>query len=323
MQQNQQNNTPQTQGVYAEKKLNPIKGKVILLVSLLVLALSITGFILSAMWLSDYYNTMQTAGVVAVIIAVVAMIVFLFLLAGFKVLQPNEALVLLFFGKYHGTIATAGFFWVNPFTTSFNPANTPTLRMGKKISLKANAYNNEQQKVHDSEGNPIEIGVVILWRIIDTARAVFNVENYSRYVSTQADAATRQVARLFPYDAPDDNEKSLRCSSQEVSELLQVDLQERVNIAGLEIVDVRISHLAYAKEIAAVMLQRQQAAAIIAARQKIVDGAVGMVEMALEKISANKIVTLSEDKKAEMVSNLLVVLCGNRDTQPTVNISSN
>ena len=183
--------------------------------------------------------------------------------------------------------------------------------------------NNEKQKVNDEEGNPIEIGVVVIWRIVDTAKAVFAVENYSTYIATQTDSAIRQVARQYPYDVSDSgDEKSLRGSSQEIANILKAELQERVDMAGLEILEARISNLAYAPEIAAAMLQRQQAAAIIAARQKIVDGAVSMVDMALKKLSDNKVCELDDERKAAMVSNLLVVLCGNKDAQPIVNSGS-
>ncbi|MCH5142854.1 MAG: SPFH domain-containing protein [Clostridiales bacterium] len=241
---------------------------------------------------------------------------------GFKIIAPNEAAVLTLFGKYHGTLKNDGFYFVNPFCKTVNPAS-PFEKLGKKISLKAMTLNNDKQKVNDEEGNPIEISVVVIWRIKDTAKAVFAVDNYMTFISTQCDSAIRQVARQYPYDVSDNgDEKSLRGSSQEIADVLQAELQERVNTAGIEIMDARINNLAYATEIAAAMLQRQQAAAIIAARQKIVDGAVSMVEMALTKLSENNIVELDDERKAQMVSNLLVVLCGNRDAQPIVNSGS-
>lgn len=260
-----------------------------------------------------------------VVPGILLVIASVFILVGLKVLAPNEAYVLTLFGKYYGTLKQDGFFWVNPFCTPINPAASSPLNTlsGKKISLKAMTLNNEKQKVNDEEGNPIEIGVIVIWKINDTAKAVFNVENYLHYVSTQCDSAIRQVARQYPYDVSDNgDEKSLRGSSQEVAEILKEELQERVAMAGLEILEARITNLAYAPEIAAAMLQRQQAAAIIAARQKIVDGAVSMVEMALKKLSENGIVELDEERKAQMVSNLLVVLCGNKDAQPIVNSGS-
>jgi regulator of protease activity HflC (stomatin/prohibitin superfamily) len=193
----------------------------------------------------------------------------------------------------------------------------------RKISLKAMTLNNQKQKVNDSLGNPVVIGVVVIWKVVDTAKAVFNVDNYIEFLSIQCDSALRNVVRMFPYDASDEEgEKSLRGSSQEVADDLAQELQKKVEVAGLKIEEARITHLSYAPEIAAAMLQRQQASAIIAARQKIVEGAVGMVEMALQKLSENKIVELDDERKAAMVSNLLVVLCGNKDAQPVVNSGS-
>ena len=244
-------------------------------------------------------------------------------LLGLKVLHPNEAIVLTLFGKYHGSIKKDGFFWVNPFCSTYNPAAGAAVGVGRKISLKAMTLNNEKQKVNDEEGNPIEIGVVVIWRVVNTARAVFHVENYATFISTQCDAAIRQVARQYPYDVSENgDEKSLRGSSVEIAEILRQEIQSRVLVAGIEVSEARIAHLAYAPEIAAAMLQRQQASAIIAARQKIVDGAVSMVEMALKKLSENGVVELDEERKAAMVSNLLVVLCGNKDAQPIVNSGS-
>ncbi|MCX7614545.1 MAG: SPFH domain-containing protein, partial [Clostridiales bacterium] len=193
----------------------------------------------------------------------------------------------------------------------------------KKISLKTMTLNNDKQKINDQLGNPIIIGIVVIWKVVNTAKAVFNVDNYKEFLSIQCDSALRNIVRLYPYDSStDDNEKSLRGSSQEVAEKLKEEIQSKVEIAGLEISEARITHLSYAPEIAAVMLQRQQASAIIDARQMIVEGAVGMVEMALSKLNENDIVQLDEERKAAMVSNLLVVLCGNRDAQPIVNSGS-
>ena len=260
--------------------------------------------------------------IVVIPIGVVLLIVAGILASGFKLLQPNEAYVLTLFGKYYGTIKRDGFYWVNPFCTAVNPAR---LAMGtsRKLSLKAMTLNNDRQKVNDEEGNPIEISVVVIWRIVNTARAVFNVENYMAYLSTQCDAAIRQVARQYPYDvSTSGDEKSLRGSSQEIADVLRSELQGRTEMACIEVLEARISHLAYAPEIEAAMLQRQQAAAIIAARQKIVEGAVSMVQMALNKLSEEQIVELDDERKAQMVSNLLVVLCGNRDAQPVVGTGS-
>ncbi|NLE14950.1 MAG: SPFH domain-containing protein [Spirochaetales bacterium] len=263
------------------------------------------------------------------------------LYAGLKIIKPNEALVLTLFGKYYGTLKKEGFFWVNPFVSAVNPISTTNTAAStakpetkiepgktpttytiqfpkKKISLKALTLNNDKQKVNDALGNPIIIGVVVIWKVVDTAKAVFNVDNYVEYLSIQCDSALRNVVRLFPYDS-DDDEKSLRGSSTDVAKDLQRELQAKVEVAGLQIIEARITHLSYAPEIAAAMLQRQQASAIIAARQKIVEGAVGMVEMALDQLNKNGVVTLDEERKASMVSNLMVVLCGNRDVQPIVN----
>ena len=254
---------------------------------------------------------------------VIVILVGALLLLGLKTVNPNEAIVLTLFGKYYGTLKQDGFFWVNPFSTAFNPAAGSMVGLGRKLSLKAMTLNNEKQKVNDEEGNQIEIGVVVIWKVVDTAHAVFDVDNYVSYISTQCDAAIRQVARQYPYDVSENgDEKSLRGSSVEIAEILKKEIQERVEIAGIEISEARIAHLAYAPEIAAAMLQRQQASAIIAARQKIVDGAVSMVEMALKKLNENGIVELDEERKAAMVSNLLVVLCGNKDAQPIVNSGS-
>lgn len=266
------------------------------------------------------------------------------LFIGLKILKPNEALVLTLFGKYYGTLKGEGFFFVNPFTSAVNTGSKSTssgkLSIGdqnkkgdtevtlptitnKKISLKAMTLNNDKQKVNDLLGNPIIIGIVVIWKVVNTAKAVFNVDNYTEYLSIQTDSALRNITRVYPYDeSSSDNEKSLRGSSLEVAEKLKKEIQANVELAGLEILEARITHLAYAPEIASVMLQKQQASAIIDARQMIVEGAVGMVEMALAKLNENDIVHLDEERKAAMVSNLLVVLCGNRDVQPIVNSGS-
>ena len=259
------------------------------------------------------------------------------LYAGLKVLKPNEAMVFTLFGKYYGSLAEAGFFFVNPFAAAVPPASTNDMstastndkrasagrRQGRTISLKAMTLNNDKQKINDSLGNPIVIGIVVIWKVVDPTKALFNVDNYGEYLSIQCDSALRNIVRLYPYDLPDEQgETSLRGSSQEVAQRLMEEIQHKTAIAGIEILEARITHLSYAPEIAAAMLQRQQASAIIAARQMIVEGAVGMVEMALEKLSANNIVELDEERKASMVSNLLVVLCSNKDAQPVVNSGS-
>ncbi len=280
-------------------------------------------------------------------------------LCGLRVLKPQEALVLTLFGKYIGTLKGEGFYFVNPFCTAFNPAAKTKLgqsgdvdggRKGtdllaamqgasvavevggsKKISLKIMTLNNARQKINDCLGNPVEIGIAVMWRVTDTARAVFNVDNFKEYLSLQCDAAVRNIVRIYPYDvAPgvdttgdgQADEGSLRGSSEVVAARIRDEIQTKVADAGLEILEARITYLAYAPEIAAVMLQRQQASAIIDARKMIVEGAVGMVEMALSSLSDNHIVELDEERKAAMVSNLLVVLCGNRDAQPVVNSGS-
>ena len=277
-------------------------------------------------------------------------------LCGLRVLKPQEALVLTLFGKYIGTIKGEGFYAVNPFCSAVNPAaNTKLNQSGdvttksavlgkkeeaaavaaamvnKKLSLKIMTLNNNRQKINDCLGNPVEIGIAVMWRITDTAKAVFNVDNYKEFLSLQCDSALRNVVRIYPYDVAPNvdttgdgiaDEGSLRGSSEVVAERIRKEIQERVDDAGLEIIEARITYLAYAPEIAAVMLQRQQASAIVDARKMIVDGAVGMVEMALERLSENKTVELDEERKAAMVSNLLVVLCGNRDAQPVVNSGS-
>ena len=279
-------------------------------------------------------------------------------ICGLKVLKPQEALVLTLFGRYIGTLKGEGFYFVNPFCTSVNPAAKTKLNQSadvdggkngiqaalnaanqaasaeafsKKISLKIMTLNNARQKINDCLGNPIEIGIAVMWRVTDTAAAVFNVDNYKEYLSLQCDAALRNIVRIYPYDvAPgidttgdgQADEGSLRGSSEVVAGRIRDEIQAKVADAGLEILEARITYLAYAPEIAAVMLQRQQASAIIDARKMIVDGAVGMVEMALERLSENHTVELDEERKAAMVSNLLVVLCGNRDAQPVVNSGS-
>ena len=294
------------------------------------------------------FSISSFSGAFSIIMIVISGLYFLIigpiLFAGLKILKPNEALVLTLFGKYYGTLKGEGFYFVNPFSSATNPSsnvattalfsietgnkekNNPEVNLNiksKKISLKTMTLNNDKQKINDSLGNPITIGIVVIWRVVNTAKAVFDVDNYTEYLSIQCDSALRNIVRLYPYDTfGDDNEKTLRGSSLEVAKKLQEEIQEKVEIAGLEIIEARITHLAYAPEIAAAMLQRQQASAIIDARQMIVEGAVGMVEMALAKLNENNIVQLDEERKAAMVSNLLVVLCGNKDAQPIVNSGS-
>ncbi|MBP5250143.1 MAG: SPFH domain-containing protein [Lachnospiraceae bacterium] len=279
-------------------------------------------------------------------------------LLGLKILKPQEALVLTLFGEYKGTLKEEGFYFVNPFCTALNPAAATRLAQSgetapaghiagiqvttagasispemytKRISLKAMTLNNGRQKINDCLGNPVEIGIAVIWRVTDTAKAVFNVDNYKEYLSLQCDSALRNIVRIYPYDVATNvdttgdgqaDEGSLRGSAEVVAERIKNEIQSKVNEAGLEIMDARITYLAYAPEIASVMLQRQQASAIIDARKMIVDGAVGMVEMALERLNEKQTVQLDEERKAAMVSNLLVVLCGNHDAQPVVNSGS-
>ncbi len=234
---------------------------------------------------------------------------FILVLPGLIIVNPNESKVLTLFGKYVGTVKSDGFFWVNPLTTK------------KKLSLRARNLNGQQLKVNDKMGNPIEIAAVIVWQVKETAKASFAVEDYLQYVNIQSEAAVRHLANSFAYDSLEDENAqiTLKDGAEKVNNLLEEELNERLSRAGIEIIEARISHLAYAQEIASAMLQRQQAAAVIAARKLIVEGAVGMVEMALERLSEKEIVKLDEERKAAMVSNLLVVLCGDRNAQPVVN----
>ncbi len=306
-----------------EKEIKAVSGWLMLFV-VIVMVLGGIALMAGGVVLAGGDDAPQNPRFLALVaLGVVVMLAGLICGKGLKVIAPNEALVLTLFGKYYGSIKRDGFFFINPFCTAVNPAAAFNGKLGRKISLKAMSLNNDKQKVNDEEGNPIEISVVVIWRISDTAKAVFAVENYFTFISTQCDSAIRQVARQYPYDVSENgDEKSLRGSSVEIAEVLKTELQSRVDMAGIEIMDARINNLAYAPEIAAAMLQRQQAAAIIAARQKIVDGAVSMVDMALKKLSDNNIVELDDERKAAMVSNLLVVLCGNRDAQPIVNSGS-
>lgn len=306
-----------------EKEIKAVSGWLMLFV-VIVMVLGGIALMAGGVVLTGGDDAPQNPGFLALVaLGVVVMLAGLICGKGLKVIAPNEALVLTLFGKYYGSIKRDGFFFINPFCTAVNPAAAFNGKLGRKISLKAMSLNNDKQKVNDEEGNPIEISVVVIGRISDTAKAVFAVENYFTFISTQCDSAIRQVARQYPYDVSENgDEKSLRGSSVEIAEVLKTELQSRVDMAGIEIMDARINNLAYAPEIAAAMLQRQQAAAIIAARQKIVDGAVSMVDMALKKLSDNNIVELDDERKAAMVSNLLVVLCGNRDAQPIVNSGS-
>lgn len=338
---------------------NKKNGMGMLLLFCLLYLIAIAGCILSAIALEHEFSAPPViAGlVISIIWLCIGWIPFL----GLKVLKPQEALVLTLFGNYIGTLKEAGFYFVNPFCTSVNPASKTKLSQSgdvdnnskkvanlssllgvsttgtteesssKKISLKVMTLNNSRQKINDCLGNPIEIGIAVTWRVVDTAKAVFNVDNYKEYLSLQCDGALRNIVRIYPYDTAPDvdttgdgkaDEGSLRGSSEIVAARIREEIQTKVTEAGLEIIEARITYLAYAPEIAAVMLQRQQASAIIDARKMIVDGAVGMVEMALDQLSEKEVVELDEERKAAMVSNLLVVLCGNHDTQPIIHSGS-
>ena len=329
---------------------NKKNGMAVMLVNLLVLALSVAGIIVGGIMMDGG----SVFGMILMIVSIVVLCVGWIPLIGLKVLKPQEALVLTLFGDYIGTLKGEGFYWVNPFCTAVNPASDTKLNQsgdvktkaaqisadgvavnlnteGKRMSLKIMTLNNNRQKINDCLGNPVEIGIAVTWRIIDTAKAAFNVDNYKEFLSLQCDSALRNIVRIYPYDAAPNvdttgdgiaDEGSLRGSSDVVANRIKDEIQSRVDEAGLEIVEARITYLAYAPEIAAVMLQRQQASAVVDARKLIVDGAVGMVEMALERLSERGTVELDEERKAAMVSNLLVVLCGNRDAQPIVNSGS-
>ena len=330
---------------YDEIELKPTNGMAFLILNTLAIIAGVVLFVVGVIMAAEDGNV---AGAVTLIVvsSLYSFGVGPVLYIGLKILKPNEAYVFTLFGKYIGTVKGEGFYFVNPFCVAVNPAvNTSSATSGafepvqvptaipgvqvsgqsiniakKKISLKVLTLSNDKLKINDLLGNPIIIGIVVVWRVVNTAKACFAVDNFKEFLNIQCDSALRNIVRLYPYDAfGDDNEKSLRGSSQEVADKLKAEIQEKVNVAGLEIIEARITQLSYAPEIAAVMLQRQQASAIIDARQMIVEGAVGMVEMALMRLSEHDVVKLDEERKAAMVSNLLVVLCGNRDAQPVVN----
>lgn len=320
-------------------------GLAVLVCMILLLAVFVAGMIYGGVRLNGddadvLGNALMAAGFVYIGI-------FCLLLAGLKVIHPEEALVLTLFGQYYGTLRETGFYFVNPFCTAINPAAGTRLgqsgdidekkqrpeqrEQGKRISLKIMTLSNSRQKINDYLGNPVEIGVAVIWRVQNTAKAVFAVDNYKEYLSLQCDAAVRNIVRLYPYDVAPNvdttgdgkaDDGSLRGSSEVVAARIRDEIQSKVENAGLEILDARITYLAYAPEIAGVMLQRQQASAVIDARKMIVDGAVGMVEMALERLKQDDVVDLDDERKAAMVSNLLVVLCGSHDSQPVVNAGS-
>ncbi|MBK9303426.1 MAG: SPFH domain-containing protein [bacterium] len=282
--------------MHTEKPMKVASGLFFLPLLLLVLG--------GAVWL--LVNAIATKTVWMLVTSLVVMVVDFFLLAGLFVVNPNEAAVVLLFGDYRGTVKQNGFCWANPFYTKI------------KISLRARNLNGERIKVNDLTGNPIEIAAVIVWRVVDTTGALFEVDHYEDYVHTQSEAALRHLASAFPYDGSE-NELTLRGTTEEINHRLEKELHERLARAGVEVIEARLSHLAYASEIAGAMLQRQQASAVVAARQLIVEGAVGMVERALAELSSKSIIELDHERKAAMVSNLLVVLCSNHATQPVIN----
>ena len=336
-----------------EKILNGKKNCLsMLLLFLLLYAAGIALFVLGCIQLEKQFKVWA---VIFVAVSGVWMGIGWIPFMGLKVLKPQEALVLTLFGNYVGTLKEEGFYYVNPFCSAVNPASKTRLNQsgdvnsdmnrmmaaaaqagtaeaaGKKISMKIMTLNNNRQKINDCLGNPVEIGIAVMWRVVDTAKAVFEVDNYKEYLSLQCDSALRNIVRIYPYDVAPNvdttgdgiaDEGSLRGSSEIVAERIRKEIQSKVTEAGLEILEARITYLAYAPEIAAVMLQRQQASAIIDARKMIVEGAVGMVEMALERLDEKHTVELDDERKAAMVSNLLVVLCGNHDAQPVVNSGS-
>ena len=334
-----------------EKVLSGKKhGMLVMLITVALLIASVVGIVFGGMMLEEGKSP------ALFIVSLAYLCLCWILIPGFKILKPQEALVLTLFGKYIGTLKGEGFYFVNPFCQGVNPAARTKLNQSgdvnltvsgklsgaeasaqaaelatRKNSLKIMTLNNNRQKINDCLGNPVEIGIAVMWRVVDTAKAVFNVDNYKEYLSLQCDSALRNIVRIYPYDVAPNvdttgdgiaDEGSLRGSSEVVAERIRNEIQQRVEDAGIEVIEARITYLAYAPEIAAVMLQRQQASAIIDARKMIVDGAVGMVEMALERLNEKNVVSLDEERKAAMVSNLLVVLCGNRDAQPVVNSGS-
>ena len=346
-----------------EKVISGHKNGIVVL--LLTIALYILAFVGTIYFLAVLDSDAGTGfDVIMMFVCILYLFIGWIFFLGLKVLKPGEALVLTLFGKYVGTLKGDGFFFVNPFCTAFNPAAETKLgqsgdisdgkksgvtsvlvgsaqlgstganmktTVDKRISLKVMTLSNSKQKVNDILGNPVEIAVAVMWKVTDTAKAVFTVDNYKEYLSLQCDSAVRNVVKLYPYDITENvdttgdgqaDDGSLRGSTEIVAERIRQEIQDKVENAGLEIVDARITYLAYAPEIAAAMLQRQQASAVVDARKLIVDGAVGMVEMALERLNEKHMVELDEERKAAMVSNLLVVLCGNHDAQPIVNSGS-
>lgn len=332
-----------------EKIIKAKSGWAVLILSILLYAADIFALGICGMKMENGYGEVSGLYVALFVLTMIYVCLGWIWWLGLKVIGPNEALVLTLFGKYIGTLKDEGFFYVNPFCAAVNPAAKTKLNqsgdvsadsaqaaaqaqtISKKIFLKVMTLNNNRQKINDCLGNPIEIGIAVMWRVSDTAKAVFNVDNFKEYLSLQCDAALREIVRIYPYDVAPNvdttgdgiaDEGSLRGSSEIVASRIREKIEEKVGFAGLEIIEARITYLAYAPEIAAIMLQRQQASAIIDARKMIVDGAVGMVQMALDKINSDNICELDDERKAQMVSNLLVVLCGNQNAQPVINSGS-
>ena len=331
---------------FEQKEIHPKNGMLMLIVISICWLLTVGIIVAGSVMLS---KEIYVAGGVVLGVGILLFCIVPIFYAGLKVVGSNEALVLTLFGNYYGTILKQGFYFVNPFVSFSNPVyfreqekakalakeknkngqlEIVRVNAKKTVSLKRVTLNNGTQKVNDVLGNPVIIGAVVIWRVVNPTKAVFNVEDYIEFLSIQTDSTIRNIARMYPYDLIDaeeeqfETEKTLRGSAQEIAECMRVELSKRVEFAGLEVEEVRITHLSYAEEIAAAMLQRQQATAVIAARQKIVDGAVSMVKMAIDKLGDEEIVVLDEERKATMVSNLLVVLCSGKDTQPIVNSGS-
>lgn len=289
----------------SERTIHASNGFAMLLVNMVLLVGSVALFIYSMMQITP--TGLPTNSIVMVIMAIVLFVVSTVMFGGYFTLQPNQGRVMILFGAYKGTIRESGFFWINPFYTK------------RLISLRLRNLEGEKLKVNDKMGNPIEIAVVVVWQVENTCQASFDVENYEQYVKIQSESAVRHLANSYAYDHGEEHEITLRSSVDEVSVALRKELQERLLKAGVRVEEARLTHLAYAPEIAGAMLRRQQAEAIIAARQKIVHGAVSMVQMALTELSEKKIIEMDDDRKAAMVSNLLVVLCGETEAQPVIN----
>lgn len=333
-----------------EKILNTKNGFKVLFLLLFLIVVSIACMIIGGACLGNAfggYNSSFGFGLIIIFLGILLLCSSCICFAGLKVIKPNEALVLSLFGKYYGTIYKSGYHFVNPFCTAIYPRKRDddaatkivdskkngqevlAVSIPKRISTKLSTFVNATQKVNDKLGNPIEVGAIVIWKVVNATKAVINIDNYIEYLSNQTDSIIRNVARLYPYDVINDNEEdneaeelTLRGSSSLIAEHMKKELSSKVEDAGIEIVDVRLNQIAYAPEIAAAMLQRQQAVAIIAARKKIVEGAVSMVEMALEQLKNQNVVDLDEERKAQMVSNLLVVLCGNKEANPVLNAGS-